>query len=259
MDKDRHIEAADNEGFFYCRAVDSVLNYKREQHVCGKGCPCYAGDINGEGGKFVCCYCEEGKGEKPALFPSVCGMDERLYKAYEYAAAAHAGQFRKGTKIPYMAHIIMTMNYALELTNDIEVLQAAVLHDTVEDTWVTPEDLKKSFGSRVAELVAGETEDKRKNLSASETWEARKREAVEQLDGKSLDVKQIMLADKTANLESIVKERKFVGEQVWNKFNQTDKRRHEWYFRSIREKLAELNDTSVIKMYDGYLEALFGD
>lgn len=259
MDKDKHIVTADSEGYFYCRAVDDILNYKKEQQICGKGCPCHTGYQDGMEGRFVCWYCEKGKEEKPALFPSVRGLDERLYKAYAYAAAAHAGQYRKGTKIPYMAHIIMTMNYAVELTADTEVLQAAILHDTVEDTWVTFGDLREPFGDRVVGLVAGMTENKRHGQPPAETWELRKREAVEQLDSKSLDVKRIVLADKTANLESIVKERKFMGERIWEKFNQTDRRKHEWYFRSLRERLGELNDTSVIKVYDKYLEILFAD
>ena len=257
MNRNEHVVIADSEGFFYCRVVDGMLNYKKEQQVCGCGCPCYTGHQDDVQGKFACCYCDEGMEEKPALFPFVQGLDERLYKAYAYAANAHAGQHRKKTTIPYFTHIITTMNYAMKLTKDIEVLQAAILHDTVEDTWVTFEDLRKVFGDRVVELVAGETENKRHNLPASETWELRKRETIEHLNSKSLDVKVIVLADKTANLESIVKEKKYLGERVWDKFNQTDKRKHEWYFRAIREKLPELNDTSVMKLYDEYLEILF--
>lgn len=253
MNRNEHIVNADSEGNFYCRVVDSVLNYKKEQQICGCGCPCYIGKQNGAEGRFVCCYCDE----EPALFPFVEGLDKELYKAYVYAAEAHAGQYRKKTKIPYFAHIIRTMNYALELTNNIEVLQAAILHDTVEDTWVTFQDLRSVFGDRVVQLVAGETENKRPDLPASETWELRKRETIEHLDNQSLDVKIIVLADKTANLESIAIEKKYIGEQVWNKFNQTDKRKHEWYFREIRKRLPELNDTSVMKVYDNYLQMLF--
>ncbi len=257
MDKDKHIVIADSEGYFYCRAVDSVLNYKREQQVCGRGCPCCTGQQDDAAGQFVCCYRDEGMEEKPALFPFVTGLDKELYRAYAYAAKAHAGQYRKKTKIPYFTHIITTMNYAMELTQDIEVLQAAILHDTVEDTWVTFDDLRSAFGDRVVTLVAAETENKRPDLPASETWEIRKRETVEHLNSKSMDAKIVVLADKTANLESITKEQKYLGERVWDKFNQTDKKKHEWYFKAIREQLTELNDTNVIKAYDRYLEILF--
>ena len=257
MNRDEHVAIADSEGYFYCRAVDGRLNYRKEQQVCGCGCPCYTEETLRVCGQFVCCYQEKGLEEKPALFPSVAGMDAQLYKAYTYAAEAHAGQFRKKTDIPYIAHIITTMNYAIELTKDTRVLQAAILHDTVEDTWVTLDDLKREFGEQVACLVETETENKRRNIPASQTWEIRKRETVEHLKQASLDTKVIVLADKTANLESIVKEQRHMSGNIWTKFNQPDKTKQEWYFRAVREQLTEFEDTSVIKAYDTYLENLF--
>lgn len=257
MNRDEHVVIADSEGYFYCRAVDSKLNYKKEQQVCGRGCPCYTGRTESVQGQFACCYQEKGMDEKPALFPFVEGLDESLYKAYAYAAKAHSGQYRKKTKIPYLTHIITTMNYAKELTEDTEVLQAAILHDTVEDTWVTLDDLHKMFGDRVAKLVEAETENKRRNKPAMETWEIRKRETIEHLKEASRDARIIVLADKTANLESIVKEQRHISGVVWDKFNQTDKSKQEWYFRSVRERLMDFCGTSVMKAYDEYLEILF--
>lgn len=257
MGRNEHVVIADDEGNFYCRAVNGVLNHKRDEQVCGRGCPCCAGGAETVRGRFVCCYEDEGMGDAPALFPFAGGLDAGLYKAYAYAAKAHEGQCRKGTKIPYFTHIITTMNYAVELTGDREVLQAAILHDTVEDTLVTFDDLRREFGARVAALVEEETENKRPDRPASETWELRKKETIERLKGRPLDVKTITLADKTANLESIVREWRRVGDDVWKKFNQTDKGKQEWYFRSIREYLTEFRDTGVMKAYDGYLRVLF--
>ncbi len=171
MNQNEHFVSADSEGYFYCRAVDGFLNVRKEQHVCGRGCPFYTGKTDSAKGEFVCRYNEKGMEDQPALFPSVEGMGERLYRAYAYAAKAHLGQYRKKTRIPYFTHIITTMNYALELTQDIEVLQGAILHDTVEDTWVTFDDLKREFGERVARLVEAETENKRRDMPASQTWD----------------------------------------------------------------------------------------
>lgn len=257
MNRDEHVVIADSDGYFYCRVVNCRLNYKKEQQVCGRGCPCFTDRTLSVQGRFACCYQEKGLAEKPVLFPSVAGMDAQLYKAYTYAAKAHVGQLRKKTEIPYIAHIITTMNYAIELTKDIEVLQAAILHDTVEDTCVTLDDLKKEFGDRVACLVETETENKRRNMLASQTWEIRKRETIEHLKKASLDTKVIVLADKTANLESIVKEQRHISGNIWKKFNQPDKAKQEWYFRAIREQLIEFENTSVIKAFDSYLENLF--
>ena len=254
MNKNEHIVNADSEGRFYCRAVDGMLNYKKDEQVCGRGCPCY---VMCRDGRFICRYEDKGMEERPALFPIVEGLNPGLSKAYEYAAKAHKGQYRKGTQIPYLTHIITTVGYTMELTDDIEVLQAAILHDTVEDTDVTLDDLKREFGDRVSRLVEAETENKRHGIPASDTWEIRKSEAIEHLKDREADVKMIVLADKTANLESLVKEWRQVGDNVWEKFNQTDKRKQAWYFKSIRERLTELSDTSVMKKFNEYIEILF--
>lgn len=252
MNQNEHFVSADSEGYFYCRAVDGFLNVRKEQHVCGRGCPYYTEKTESAKGQFVCQYNDE-----PALFPSVEGLDERLYKAYAYAARAHLGQYRKKTRIPYFTHIITTMNYAVELTQDTEVLQAAILHDTVEDTWVTLEDLRQTFGDRIARLVETETENKRRDMPAAQTWEIRKKETIAHLKNASSDARVIVLADKTANLESIAREQHYLGAEIWDKFNQPDKAKQEWYFRAVREQLAEFYDTSVMKVYDHYLEILF--
>ena len=56
-----------------------------------------------------------------------------------------------------------------------------------------------------------------------------------------------------------MKEWRQVGDTVWEKFNQTDKRKQAWYFKSIRERLTELSDTSVMKKFDEYIELLFDE
>lgn len=253
MNNKEHIVVADEDGYFYCRAVDGILNYKHNQHVCGEGCPCY---VSCNDGRFVCKYVEEN--ERLSPFPNIAGLDEKLYRAYLYSANAHKGQLRKGTDIPYFSHIITAMNYALQLTSDVEVLMAVALHDTVEDTYVTIEDLKNEFGERVAMLVADESEDKRHGVSPSETWEIRKKETIEHLKEVSHEGKIIALSDKVANAKSVLCEWQIVGDDIWNKFNQKDKKMQEWYYRSCADALSELDDTNVMKEYKYYIEKLFG-
>lgn len=250
-----HIVTADKKGNFYCRAVDAVLNYRENQQVCGVGCPCF---VMARDGCFVCKYEGERTDKDSTLFPSVPGLDKRLEKAYRYAAAAHSRQYRKGTRIPYFTHIITTVNYCMELTDDVEIIQAAILHDTVEDTSITLEDLRRDFGARVARIVEAETEDKRRDRPASETWEIRKRETISSLRDKPYDAKIVVLADKTANAEALFKEWQLLGDEVWNKFNMRDKKKQEWYFRSVAECLVELSDTNVMKKFMEYIDGLFG-
>lgn len=278
------IPFADEKGDFYCRAVHGILHRAKDQHVCGIGCPYFAG-INAQN-EVICKYVVGGKKEdcnvidvdetwknpmqlwknkqqeielgKDSIFPMIQGMDELLQKAYIYAASAHAGHERKGTGIPYFTHLITTLNYAMQLTDDKEILAAAVLHDTVEDTHITLQDMEREFGSRIAGFVAAETEDKRTELPAHETWEIRKFENIKHLQIAPYEVKIIVLSDKTANAESMVREWRKNGDAMWEKFNQKDKQKHAWYYRGCQKAMGELNDTSVMKIYQAYLDELFG-
>lgn len=267
------IPYVDKSGDFYCRIVHSILNEHKNQHVCGIGCPYYQG-ID-EDGKIRCGFLEEhAKQEsktlmqemqalissgKEGLFPQFKQMDAKLWKAYDYACQMHAGQKRKGTDIPYFTHLITTMNYAMELTEDTDILAAAVLHDTLEDTYATLLELQIRFGSKVAYYVASETENKRIGIPATETWEERKKENIDHLQNAGPEVKIIVLSDKTANAESMAREWAVEGEVMWQKFNQKEKRKQGWYYRSCEQALKELSDTKVMKCFKAYLRILFGE
>ena len=82
-------------------------------------------------------------------------------QAIAFATKAHAGAKRKGTGIPYIVHPIEAAAIASSMTTDEELLAAAVLHDVLEDTETTPEELRDLFGERILRLVQNETEDKR--------------------------------------------------------------------------------------------------
>ena len=152
----------------------------------------------------------------------------------------------------------MAMNYAMELTDDIEVLTAVILHDTVEDTEATIEDIIREFGEKVAAYVEAESEDKRPGIPASDTWEIRKQETIQHLQTAENPVKIIVMADKAANAESLLKEWRHVGDSMWQKFNQQDKNKHAWYYYSCAEALKEFSDSEVMKNYLENLEELFG-
>ena len=99
-----------------------------------------------------------------------------LQRAIEFAAEKHAGQFRKGTTIPYFTHVMEAMEIVSRMTEDEEIRAAAVLHDTLEDTDTGKDELVRNFGQRVADLVAAESENKREDQPAEETWITRKME-----------------------------------------------------------------------------------
>lgn len=263
-------------GDFYCRAVHSVLNTCLDEQVCGRGCPCYCGMKDGK--IPICGYEEEElvenitqnpkelwikkdtaikEGQIP-LFPMVKALDETIAKAYAFAAKAHRKQYRKGTKLPYFTHILTAMNYAMELTTDRDILAAVILHDTVEDTEATLADIKREFGQKIADYIEAESEDKRPEIPAKDTWEIRKQETIHHLQTASHSVKIIVLADKAANAESLLREWRQKGDDMWQKFNQSDKAKQAWYYYSCADALKEFSDTEVMKQYLGYLKELFG-
>ena len=96
-------------------------------------------------------------------------------EAVMFAVQAHSGMRRKKEEIPYILHPLEVATITSSMTTDERVLAAAVLHDTVEDTPVTIEEITEKFGKRVAELVSSETENKRKNPLETPGKSARKR------------------------------------------------------------------------------------
>ena len=126
------------------------------------------------------------------------GGQNMIDDAMEFAARAHEGQFRKGTRRPYIVHPIEVADIVSTMTKDEEVICAAVLHDTIEDCrGITWDVLKLRFGSRVADMVAQESEDK------SKSWEERKGATISRLQEAPVEVQMIGLADKLSNMRDI--------------------------------------------------------
>ncbi len=184
-------------------------------------------------------------------------MNNVLDRAIVFATEAHEGQFRKGTQIPYILHPLEAAAIVGTMTTDTEIIAGAVLHDVVEDTDTTVEQVRELFGERVAELVASESEDKRENLSAESTWKIRKQETLDHLKTASVDVKMITLGDKLSNIRAIHRDYNMVGDELWQRFNQKDKNEHYWYYQGIADCLTELEDYEVYKEYRELLRVTF--
>ena len=181
----------------------------------------------------------------------------RLAQAVEFAAIAHDGVYRKGTHIPYIAHCIEAAAIASTMTDQENTIIAAVLHDVVEDTSYTLEDIKERFGSAVSDLVADETEDKMRSILASESWRIRKETFLANLEHAPLQAKIISLSDKLSNMRMCLRTYEEKGDAMWLVFHQKDKREHEWYYRSIYEKIPELKDTDAYKEYVSLCDQVF--
>ena len=87
-----------------------------------------------------------------------------------FASKAHEGMCRKGTDIPYIVHPMEAGAIAASVTSDKEIIAAAILHDTLEDTSVTPLEIEREFGKEVLRLIESDSEDKREDLPPEQTW-----------------------------------------------------------------------------------------
>lgn len=185
-------------------------------------------------------------------------MSKRLDDAIEFATKKHTEQTRKRENTPYILHPLEVAAVAAELTKDEDILIAAVLHDTVEDTDTSIDEVRERFGDRVAELVESETENKREDLPPEETWEIRKKESLEHLKN-STDpaVKILWLADKVSNIRTLYRLYQKEGDALWNHFNMKDVKKQAWYYRTISELLSDLDDTLPYQEYKQIVDYIF--
>lgn len=179
-------------------------------------------------------------------------------EAIIFAAKAHSGMYRKNSKVPYILHPMEAATIAGTMTDDIEIIISALLHDTVEDTPVTLEEIEDKFGSRVADLVKSETEDKRANLPPGETWQVRKEESLEILKNTDdLGVKILWLSDKLSNMRSFYRKYKKCGNALWQDFNQKDPDKQFWYYNTIADILSDLKEFEAWQEYKLLINRVF--
>lgn len=166
-------------------------------------------------------------------------------KAVIYATNAHAGQTRKGTAIPFIIHPLEVASIVAGITTDESMLCAAVLHDVVEDCKnITIEDIRREFGNKIASYVEQESEDK------SKTWMERKGRTIEFLKYEaSRNSKILALGDKLANIRSIARDYKVLGDDLWLRFNMKEKAAQGWYYTGMIEGFDELRDTHEYMEY----------
>ena len=170
-------------------------------------------------------------------------------QALIFAIQAHSGAVRKCTNVPYIVHPMEAAAIVSSMTEDKEVIAAAALHDVVEDTDYTIDDIRARFGERVANLVASETEDRHPCEPKENTWKIRKTETLERLKPASRETKIITLGDKLANLRAIHRDYARLGDQLWERFHQKDKREQAWYYSSFVGLLSDLQEFPAWQEY----------
>jgi (p)ppGpp synthase/HD superfamily hydrolase len=167
-------------------------------------------------------------------------LTDKFDRALIYATDAHRGQTRKGTSIPYVAHLLTVAATVLEYGGDEDLAIAALLHDTVEDQGgiARLEDIRRRFGDRVAKVVEA-CSDSLADTAIGEPkadWLTRKTAYLNHLGQAGDDVLRVSLADKVHNARSILRDlrKPDVGESVWSRFSQP-RDQTLWYYRSLAD------------------------
>ena len=181
---------------------------------------------------------------------------QMIFDAIESAAKAHTGQFRKGTNVPYIIHPLAVAKILIDCGCSVEVVVAGILHDMVEDTPVTLEDIHQSFGEAVAQLVEGASEPEK-----SDTWENRKQHTIEYLKTAPINVLLVACADKLDNIKTIQEDYAKAGESVWARFNRP-KEHQRWYYQALAEVFATRMQgeptISLFQKFKSEVEKVFG-
>jgi len=181
-----------------------------------------------------------------------------LFQAVEFAARAHSGQYRKGTRVPYVVHPLNVGRLLIEAGASEAVAVAGILHDTLEDAGVTLAEVRETFGAEVAELVAGVSEPPKSEVA----WEGRKLELVRRMAEAPVGVLLIEAADKLDNLSSIRSDLGRLGpEAVWSRFNRPRGSQRWFYGRMVQALEVRAQDATLMALARRLrkeVEAVFG-
>ena len=180
-----------------------------------------------------------------------------LDRAIIFAVKAHSGTERRGKGFPYIVHPMEAMEIVASITPDQELLAAAALHDVVEDTDVTVEQLREIFGKRIADLVASESDAFEEGVSEEDSWHQRKQAAIDRLARASRDAKIVALGDKLSNMRAIARDYAAKGDALWTIFHTKDPADHEWHYRGLADSLSDLSDTAAYREFISLINQVF--
>ena len=181
-------------------------------------------------------------------------MDTSLLdRAILFSVRCHSGVERRGKGFPYIVHPMEAMAIAATMSSDQEVLAAAALHDVVEDTGVTLDELRAQFGERVAALVDTESD----RLGEGLDWMARKEDSLQRLKQASRDEKIVAMGDKLSNMRAIARDYTSKGEVFWDLFRIKDKSVHAWRYHALLDAFSDLSDTYAYQEFEFLVNRIF--
>jgi (p)ppGpp synthase/HD superfamily hydrolase len=180
-----------------------------------------------------------------AKLRSAVRLGPRFLRGFRFAAEKHAGQTRKASNTPYIAHLMGVASLVLEFGGDEDLAIAALLHDVVEDCGGAPmlKEVRRRFGRRVAKIVEGCTDS---DTDPKPPWRERKESYMRHLKRADAETRLVSAADKLNNVRSILSDYREVGESIWSRFN-GGREGTLWYYRALLEEFLRSKPDRLIR------------
>jgi (p)ppGpp synthase/HD superfamily hydrolase len=180
-------------------------------------------------------------------------LTARFGDAVVYAAAAHAGQVRKGTTIPYVSHVLEVAAMVIAHGGDEDQAIAGLLHDVPEDAGgrTSLDEIRRRFGDRVADMVDGCTDTYE---HPKPPWRARKEAYISRIPAHSSATRLVSVADKVANLRAIIDDYRVMGDALWTRFAGGPD--SIWYYRTVAQVFRTTERTALTEKLDHLVDDL---
>jgi len=172
-------------------------------------------------------------------------LSDRFDDALRFALQLHGSQLRKGTRVPYIAHLLGVASIALENgANENEAI-AALLHDAIEDQGgaSTREEIRRRFGEQVVNIVDGCTDT---DVTPKPPWKQRKEAYLHHIRNASPSVRLVSASDKLNNARCILSDYRVSGEALWDRFA-GGKEGTLWYYRRLVEELGRVEPSALVE------------
>jgi GTP pyrophosphokinase len=181
-------------------------------------------------------------------------LGPRFSDALAFANEVHGAQLRKGTTIPYIAHLLAVAALVIEAGGSEDAAMAALLHDAVEDQGgrAMLDRIHARFGAEVAEIVEACTDA---DVAPKPPWRERKEAYVAAIPHKSKDALLVSLADKVHNAGAILNDYREIGEPLWSRFN-GGRAGTLWYYRALADALRGRTPTALWQRLEDAVVAL---
>jgi GTP pyrophosphokinase len=174
-------------------------------------------------------------------------LGDRFERALAYATRLHRRQPRKGSAVPYVAHLLGVSSLVLEDGGNEDEAIAALLHDAVEDQGgrARLEEIERQFGERVARIVEGCTDA---DAAPKPPWRERKEAYVRALVSHDASVRRVALADKLYNARAILLDYRRLRDELWKRFDADSDQL--WYYRALVSAFRDSTDSPLVDELD---------